>query len=142
MITTTLTITNPEKADMLRSLLLELPFVDIQYWGESNSPDLTNWLSIFARYQQIKQLGWGHVTGGNFPIWLFNGISTSTYERFNQPTLKLVFTSLAADPQFFEAQQISLDGATAYLVTLHGLEVLYELSNSSLYIAYIGVAQS
>lgn len=33
MITATLTITNPEKANMLRSLLLELPFVDIQYWG-------------------------------------------------------------------------------------------------------------
>lgn len=142
MITATLTITNPEKAETLRRLLLELPFVDIQYWGEFNYPDLSNWLSIYARYQQLKHLGWRHITGGDFPILLSNGIYKSTYERFDQQTLKQVFESLAADPAFFEAQQISLNGEKAYLVTVHGLQVLYELSNSSLYIAYIGVAQA
>lgn len=139
MVTVTLTITNSDKAEKLRGLLQELPFVDIRYWGETNSPDLTDWLFIYARYQQVKHLGWGHTTGGNFTVWLFNGISKSAYEKFGHEALANVFASLAADAQLFEAEQLILNDAKAYLVTVYGFRVLYELSpsESSLYIAYI-----
>lgn len=142
MVTVTLTINNSDKAEKLRGLLQELPFVDIQYWAETISPDLTNWLSIYARYQQAKHLGWGHVTGGNFPVWLFNGVSKSIYEKFGRETLGKVFTSLATDPQLFEAEQLVLNDAKAYLVTVHGFRVLYELSpnDPSLHIGYIDLA--
>lgn len=142
MITANLIITNSDKAEKLRGLLQELPFVDIQYWGETVRSDLTNWLAIYARYQQIKHLGWGHVTGGSFAVWLFNGASKRIYEKFGQEKLGKVFTSLSADPQLFEAEQLLLNDTKAYLVTVHGFRVLYELSpnDSSLYIAYIDLA--
>lgn len=142
MINVSLTITNPDKAELLRGLLLELPFVDIQYWGESHRSDLTNWLAIFARYQQIKRLGWGKVSGGKFSVWLFHGVSQSSLDKIGEPTLKLVYESLSTDPLLFQAEQVSLNGEKAYLVTLHGVKVLYELStcDSALFIGYIEVA--
>ncbi|SET98120.1 hypothetical protein [Hymenobacter actinosclerus] len=139
MITVNLTITNAEKAGMLRGLLQELPFVDIQYWGESSAPDKTNWPSIIARYHQLQKLGWRKVAGRAFGVWLFNGVTNADCERIGQQLLNETFASLAADPQLFKAEQITSNDQTIYTLLVNGLRVMFEVypQNPSIHIIYI-----